>query len=116
MYTRYTSDTFTRCVTAHQSYTAIHQLYSAIHYTAIHRYTLYNLYSTPLILGRAQRALERAHLFLLVQGGKVGGPKCKIPPGAGFQARVNSRAHAGPLCYVTFTASLEARWRALPMI
>ena len=27
------------------SYTA---LYSAIHYTAIHRYTLYNLYNTPL--------------------------------------------------------------------
>ena len=24
------------------------QLYSAIHYTAIHRYTLYNLYNTPL--------------------------------------------------------------------
>ena len=113
MYERYTSDT--RCVTALQSYTAIQRYNSAIHYTAIHRYTLYNLYSTPLILGRAQRALERAHLFLLVQGGKVGGPKCKIPPGAGFQARVNCRAHAGPLCYVTFTASLEARWRALPI-
>ena len=27
------------------SYTS---LYSAIHYTAIHRYTLYNLYNTPL--------------------------------------------------------------------
>ena len=25
------------------------QLYSAIHYTAIHRYTLYNLYNTPLL-------------------------------------------------------------------
>ena len=46
---RYTSDT--RFVTALQSYTAIQRytaLYSAIHYTAIHRYTLYNLYSTPL--------------------------------------------------------------------
>ena len=30
-----------------RSYTAI-QLYSAIHYTAIHRYTLYNLCNTPL--------------------------------------------------------------------
>ena len=44
-------DTDTRCVTALQSYTAIQRytaLYSAIHYTAIHRYTLYNLYNTPL--------------------------------------------------------------------
>jgi len=34
-----------RSYTAIQRYTA---LYSAIHYTAIHRYTLYRLYNTPL--------------------------------------------------------------------
>ena len=52
MYTRYTSDT--RCVTAPQSYTALQRytaLHSAIHYTAIHRYTVYNLYNTPLRRG-----------------------------------------------------------------
>ena len=49
--------TDTRCVTALQSFTALYsairytaiQLYS---YTAIQRYTLYNLYNTPLIRGR----------------------------------------------------------------
>ena len=43
LYKPYTSDT--RGVKAFQSYTA---LYSAIQYTAIQRYTLYNLYITPL--------------------------------------------------------------------
>ena len=47
LYKPYTSDT--RGVKAFQSYTA---LYSAIQYTAIHRYTVYNLYITPLgVLG-----------------------------------------------------------------
>ena len=36
------------------SYTA---LYSAIHYTAIHRYTLYNLYNTPLVLVRDRKGV-----------------------------------------------------------
>jgi len=40
--------TDTHCVTALHSYTATIQLHSAIHYTAIQRYTLYNLYNTPL--------------------------------------------------------------------
>ena len=43
---RYTS--YTHGVKAFQSYTAKSALYSAIQYTAIHRYTLYNLYNTPL--------------------------------------------------------------------
>ena len=39
-----------RSYTAIQRYTALYtiQLYIAIHYTAIHRYTLYRLYNTPL--------------------------------------------------------------------
>ena len=41
--------TDTHCVTALHSYTATIQLHSAIHYTAIQRYTLYNLYNTPLL-------------------------------------------------------------------
>jgi hypothetical protein len=40
--------TDTHCVTALHSYTATIQLHSAIRYTAIQRYTLYNLYNTPL--------------------------------------------------------------------
>ena len=36
------------------------QLYSAIHYTAIHRYTLYNLYNTPL--GDCWPHVEKFHL------------------------------------------------------
>ena len=44
--------TDTHCVTALHSYTATIQLHSAIHYTAIQRYTLYNLYNTPLRTGR----------------------------------------------------------------
>ena len=54
-YKRHTSDT--RCVTALQSYTAIQRytaLYIAIHYTAKHRCTLYNLYNTPLAFGRCR--------------------------------------------------------------
>ena len=43
---RYTC--YTHGVKAFQSYTAKSALYSAIQYTAIHRYTLYNLYITPL--------------------------------------------------------------------
>ena len=46
---RYTS--YTRGVKAFQSYTAKTALYSAIQYTAIHRYTLYNLYNTPIVPG-----------------------------------------------------------------
>ena len=46
LYKPYTSDT--RGVKAFQSYTAKTALYSAIQYTAIQRYTLYNLYITPL--------------------------------------------------------------------
>ena len=42
----YTSDT--HGVKALQSYTAIQLLYSVVEYTAIHRYTLYTLYNTPL--------------------------------------------------------------------
>ena len=57
----YTADYTIREIDSKKSmYSAIHrtriasrpsiaiQLYSAIHYTAIHRYTLYNLYNTPL--------------------------------------------------------------------
>ena len=44
---RYTS--YTRGVKEFQSYTAKTALYSAIQYTAIQRYTLYNLYITPLV-------------------------------------------------------------------
>ena len=50
---RYTSDT--RGVKAFQSYTAKTALYSAIQYTAIHRYTLYNLYITLLASRRGGR-------------------------------------------------------------
>ena len=47
--------TDTHCVTALQSYTAIQlysAMYSAIHYTAIHRYTVYTTSTTPLWLTR----------------------------------------------------------------
>ena len=46
LYKSYTC--YTRWVKAFQSYTAKTALYSAIQYTAIHRYTLYTLYNTPL--------------------------------------------------------------------
>jgi hypothetical protein len=53
--------TDTHCVTALHSYTATIQLHSAIHYTAIQRYTLYNLYNTPLPRLWPDLRLRRVH-------------------------------------------------------
>ena len=51
------------------SYTA---LYSAIHYTAIQRYTLYNLYNTPLV---ASRRLLTSRLFMQLYSDKGRNPE-----------------------------------------
>ena len=51
------------------------QLYSAIHYTAIHRYTLYRLYNTPLGFGLAFFWGVLDHLQLRARRDRRDGPR-----------------------------------------
>ena len=96
---RYTSDT--HCVTALQSYTAIQRytaLYSAIHYTAIHRYTLYNLYNTPLSSRRRPRTSSGLRRCTLLQRGKPSSPVPRSGAAAGQRpcSGVDSCSTAAP--------------------
>ena len=82
----------------------LYQLNSAIHYTAIQRYTLYNLYNTPLVFTSQIDIALRLFLFLFVNplGSSVEGSRAPARP-----RRVQAAARA----WLATSAAQGARLR-----